>query len=1032
MPDPNDVRTGTFIRGEHLVELDITENSIDQISAWVKLFSSISRFYGSENRINLLSSSMGENVFIRELDLNRCMLYKIPSELGHCTLLVKLYLENNQLCSIPEELSNLSQLEELRSSHNLLSELPACLFEKMLALKVLTVENNLLSELPQTAYTLPQLIFFDASFNTIKSLPEEVCQLVSIRIFLFGDNEIATVPDSIGDCMSLEVLELHNNCLTSLPLTMSNLRSLRRLSVYGNLLGPKKPPVIAEITLPPNINMSKNNMNSLYLDANLIDYFSSNCTEVGLIKLYLNAVWEAYRAVHTAPNSVAISSIPQTIGNICSMCDHISAAYFTDTEENLGEDFSGYSDKMKDVVCSIDPPQTNLSFSVFVGIGSKGGQRQHMCHEIKLNNIDFPENHTPLYFAHSRIAFERFSCAAKSLYTICKQYSDEYSAWKLKLREPDPIPIKKVSVSKIVSPKGKPKQVSFRRHLSAKSNGSSKSLKVEESMEKETEIAENQVPESLENNGDRASLGADSSFISDSEADNPVQSAIDNESILPTYAISVDTSPSFLAEKKELTADVAAKIENSMFSVRSPPQSDRLPLVSELVLRNMFEQRQHPLNQIDDKESKVFHFGKKFDPVVCLLGLMECYSGLGTALVGIAEFVSCLLRIIESRGQVNPSCLSLCQRLYDDFDDLLGEKAAGFAKKKFKAPGSETKSSKKEDILAQVESMVTKKKNGESVIEDASKDVPSVEQPNNMIDVPLVEEPKDSSDTARSDRYSMLDTEEAKTTVEDLERNRRRILLLAIVYLDRAAFIEKLCGWDAKSMKMQNSAADPKRAVLHFGAKTYIESVVHVGFYFGKALQQLRNCSTAVMEYSSVLSIGPTVVWHPLQLEILKCYLDVGEFLKAEELLFKILDSAPSLHLRSDKSKELGELNTPDSNLSREVRMLAAIISSGLDSLRSAGVGAKEQLNRFELETSGVLVRRSNEAKELEVGLTDRLIKKVSDIKLKEKLVFAEEKVEYMRAETLRLVEESKERAVAVMKLHTDFVEEMGPIVMPE
>lgn len=992
-PDPSDVRTGTFLRGEHLAELDITDNCIDQISAWVQLYSSISRFYASENSITWLSSLIGGNVFVRELDLNRCMLYKIPTELGHCTLLMKLYLDYNQLKEIPAELSSLASLEELRVSHNVLTSIPDGLFDKMMALKVLTLENNFLTELPPSIYMLPELMFLDVSRNKLESISDEVSQLVSLETFLLGENSLIQLPSNLSACGELQILEVHCNRLTSLPVTLGKLTRLRRFTIDGNRLGPNIPPVLLQLTSLPFYNISRNNIMTKVLPGDPLLSFSPSCRDMRSIGVYLSSVWSDFQG-----DSVVDVPI-DTVGNACSVCHNISCAYFPPKTSVSSDDgvemLREYLPIMKDVVANMAPSLKHTTLFDFAYLGNDIKQlAMNPIHSISLNVFEFPLNHGISDFKKGLVGFERFSAAARALYGLCMSYFDEYEKWKLKLKEPDDTPVKTVK-KKIVSPKGKPKQVSFRKKLELKSVPSSFS---------QDEEQDEDLSATGRSNGDADHFTIDITKTMDSED-------LDQNAV-PPHNISVVPGE----QPPEASPE---SIALSMRCIPDPPRSAQIPLISEVVLRSMLEQRHRPHHEDDEHTCRTV-FSQGEDPIVYLLTLVDCYSGIGTSLVRMANFLGSLLRTIEDRGSINPSCLSVCQRIDDDFVDLLGEKAAGFARKKFKAPGSEAKGVKSEDILAQLNDMPSPgQKNGST--DDAS-----------ITEAYVASEAKDQDESVNVNLHQSFDNESAVYAAVDVERNRRQILILASVFLDRALFILKCCGWDAKSMKMQNSAVSSRRAVHHFDAKAQISSVIHVGYYYGMALQKLRICSTAVREFYSVLSIGPLLVWHPLQLEIVKCYLDMGEYLKAEELLYKIIDDSPSLRLRGDKSKELGPINTTDSNLSREVRMIAAMLSSALESIRSAGVGEKSQLAKFELEATGVLHRRPVVAVEVLVGKSDLLLKKIADAKAKEKAINAVETLEFTRAQVVESVEAAKQRAFSVMKAHEVFLEEMGPIVMPE
>lgn len=166
---------------------------------------------------------------------------------------------------------------------------------------------------------------------------------------------------------------------------------------------------------------------------------------------------------------------------------------------------------------------------------------------------------------------------------------------------------------------------------------------------------------------------------------------------------------------------------------------------------------------------------------------------------------------------------------------------------------------------------------------------------------------------------------------------------------------------------------------------------------------------------------------------LVKCYADLGEYVKADETLFRILNEAPSRALRGDKSRPVN-LDAPpaDMNLSREARMLGALVSSALGSLKDVGFCHKSILTVYDVDNSGVMKRRNNVATELIAGKHNELFSKINAIKITEKLRFDEEKVIYERNEILDRVSEARSRIAELLRSHDEFLAEIGPIVMPE
>ncbi len=61
--------------------------------------------------LKVLPSSIGELIYLEELDLNLNVLKTLPPEIGNCINLTKLEIIKNKLKSLPETIGNLTKLE---------------------------------------------------------------------------------------------------------------------------------------------------------------------------------------------------------------------------------------------------------------------------------------------------------------------------------------------------------------------------------------------------------------------------------------------------------------------------------------------------------------------------------------------------------------------------------------------------------------------------------------------------------------------------------------------------------------------------------------------------------------------------------------------------------------------------------------------------------------------------------------------------------------------------------------------------------
>jgi hypothetical protein len=936
-----------------------------------------------------LSRLIEKNEVVREVDLSRNMLYKVPEEIGHCTLIQKLYLDYNQLLELPETLQSLHSLQELRAPYNLISFLPVHMFNSMTDLLVLSIENNNIKDLPESLYSCSSLTFLDASNNSICSISESIGTLSNLKTLYLSHNLLELLPESISNCVELNVLEIHMNRMISLPEKLDNLRNLTRLSVYGNKLGPSVPSVIVKImNRLSNINLSDNNLSRelKHKESKDSDNFTVDvsCTDIRILNENIELVWAS---VH-ANDSNKEADIFQNIGSLCSQIDMLTSAYFEDNLESQSSDsLLEYREKMKEYILLMTWNEGS-SFDEFV---TPKYAHTKNYHSLKLNSFEFPHNMC-IDIKRYQNLFLKFQNISSIIFDLCYSYSAKYEEFKSKIhdsseksstRTSDKKSNKSIKSGKSAS--DKPKQVSFRRSPSKKNSAGTAGSKTIDQLDNPSDMKDSNSSQ-VETSVVVLQVSGETEGKSDpvDKIEQTTEDIVENKASNEEQKL----------ERKEEGKDEHKLDYLPKQHIPLPTRSNTVPLISDTVILNLLEQRQAPHMENRKGQHNVYYGSP--DPVEYLLSLTECYAGLGTLCVRMADFLCVILRSLEDLGNIPVSCLSVCQRINDDFIDLMGEKKSSFIKKKFKAPGSQEKKTSSLDILNQL--------NDTESIKEAEVDVTQIEE---------------------------YEVAAILSTVFDVEKLRRRLLLLAATYLGKSVYISKCNGWDGFSMNIQNGNLNPIRPLHHFTVMTRLTRIIDITYYYGLSMQKLRLCRDAVREYLSILALGQLLIWHPLHIELVKCYLDLGEFLKADETLYRIIQEAPARRIKVDRYKDIDVTSVFESNLTREMRMIAGMLSSALTSLSSADFGSKTQLNLFHMDQKGILHRRPVMAIEVVNGATERIFNTIAKIKAAEKIVFLEEKNMFKRSEVVQKVEDAKQYALGIFQAHEEFLDQMGPIVMP-
>ncbi|KAM0680901.1 hypothetical protein GINT2_000683 [Glugoides intestinalis] len=189
-------------------------------------------------------------------------LEKIPDLLFDGLVNLKsLRLENNNIKELqPNIFNNLQKLEFLYLSKNKLTEFPEGVLRKLRSLQTLDLSGNEIQSFPIGFFTdLTNLKLLLLSNNKLTEIPSSILSLTNLETLWIASNNLTSVPKEIGSMSKLRYLYLASNSITEIPPSILSLTNLKTLDIASNNL----------TSVPKEIgNMSR--LRHLYLDCNSI------------------------------------------------------------------------------------------------------------------------------------------------------------------------------------------------------------------------------------------------------------------------------------------------------------------------------------------------------------------------------------------------------------------------------------------------------------------------------------------------------------------------------------------------------------------------------------------------------------------------------------------------------------------------------------------------------------------------------------------------------------------------------------------
>lgn len=247
-----------------LTHLDLANNRFETLpDELFNLCPNLQTLILNDNKIRLLSESIGNFQKLGKLSINNNALQNLPESIGKLQRLHTLSVSNNKLTTIPPSIWNCSELSTLNISSNHLIEFPdppqpsmadpsddlerkmsaasASRIAPSLALslkKLYLAGNRLRDDTFRPVSLMSGLTVLNLSFNEIYEIPPDLlqkCHQLS-HLYLSG-NMLTSLPvDDLERLVNLRVIHLNGNKLQTLPAELGKIKTLQVLDVGSNAL----------------------------------------------------------------------------------------------------------------------------------------------------------------------------------------------------------------------------------------------------------------------------------------------------------------------------------------------------------------------------------------------------------------------------------------------------------------------------------------------------------------------------------------------------------------------------------------------------------------------------------------------------------------------------------------------------------------------------------------------------------------------------------------------------------------------------
>lgn len=185
----NLLRKSTISR--HLKEGDSIENIIHNI----KEFTTTEGIGFSNIDIPIISDAILQLKNLNSLNVYKCNLAHLPTNIHELKHLEYLDVQQNQLTSLPENITKLKELKVLSVTQNPLKYLPDS-FGNLKKLEQMKAVNCNLQSLPDSFVDLTNLVALALPWNELTTLPEGFDKLTNLGKLLLSGNKITHLPNS--------------------------------------------------------------------------------------------------------------------------------------------------------------------------------------------------------------------------------------------------------------------------------------------------------------------------------------------------------------------------------------------------------------------------------------------------------------------------------------------------------------------------------------------------------------------------------------------------------------------------------------------------------------------------------------------------------------------------------------------------------------------------------------------------------------------------------------------------------------------
>lgn len=187
-----------------------------------------------ENLITLSDLKQG-NPSLRDMNLSRNHITRVPASIGKFPAMRKLMFNGNRISSVDPAIARLTGLENLGFYQNELTAIPPAVMS-LTNLRTIDLYYNKISDLDPGIGRLQNLRVLYLSHNNLSELPSAIGNLRSLEELYVHDNKLKSIPPEINQLIGLRVLRINNNFLNILPDNLSPLQRLENLDVSHNYL----------------------------------------------------------------------------------------------------------------------------------------------------------------------------------------------------------------------------------------------------------------------------------------------------------------------------------------------------------------------------------------------------------------------------------------------------------------------------------------------------------------------------------------------------------------------------------------------------------------------------------------------------------------------------------------------------------------------------------------------------------------------------------------------------------------------------